>query len=44
MADSDGLIPIKPYVKTIDANNEGIFALFKRSGNKYTEIRVYPPE
>jgi hypothetical protein len=44
MADSDGLIPVKLYIKDIDANNEGIIAMLIRSGNKYTEVRVYPPE
>jgi hypothetical protein len=44
MADSDGLIPVKLYIKDIDADNEGIFAMLKRDGTKYIEVRVYPPE
>ena len=42
--DSDGLIPVRIYQKEIDGNNNGIFALIKRNGNEYAEVRIYPPE
>lgn len=44
MVDSDGLIPVKLYIKDIDGDNQGIFALLKGNGTEYTEVRVYPAE
>jgi len=42
--DSDGIIPIKLYVKDIDGDNQGIFCMLKRGGSEYTEVRLYPAE
>jgi hypothetical protein len=41
---TDGLIPVKLYIKEIDGDNHGIFAVIRRDGNDFTEVQVYPPE
>jgi hypothetical protein len=37
---SDGLIIPRIFIKIIDANNDGIFAIVKRNGNEYAEVRL----
>ena len=43
MADLDGVISPRIYIKEIDADNYGIFAIVKRDGVD-TEVQLYPPE
>jgi hypothetical protein len=37
---SDGLIIPRIFIKKIDASNDGIFAIVKRNGNEYAEVRI----
>ena len=40
-ADLDGVIAARMYIKEIDANNYGIFAIVKKDGVD-TEVQIYP--
>ena len=42
-ADYDGAIFPRIYIKQIDGDNDGIFAVVKRNGTD-TEVRLYPAE
>ena len=43
MADYDGVVFPRIYIKQVDGDNDAIFAVIKRDGVD-TEIRIYPPE